>query len=199
MHAHKHATCMHAPAQTPHVCMRTAHKTHMPTRVHSAHANTRVWVCPASPLTIRVMSSSFFTRAGDSTLAARMPRGFAGWADRRTSARPRPGLLPGPPVEPSTLRELGCQGARPEEPNGPTPQLTHHADRVGHGSLVLRKPQGSQLGRRGDDQGLGQGTEALPTHEEGKWVLDADDHAGQGTEQAPGKVQPRTQDGLWDE
>lgn len=32
-------------------------------------------------LTIMEMSSSFFTRAGDSKLATRMPRGFAGWTN----------------------------------------------------------------------------------------------------------------------
>lgn len=109
MHTNMLHACTH-PTQTPHVCACTLHTKHTHTRVHSAHANTRVWVCPTSPLTIKTMSSSFFTRTGDSTLAASMPRGFAGGVDRHTSARPWPGLLPGPLVEPSALRELGRQG-----------------------------------------------------------------------------------------
>lgn len=46
------------------------------------HMHTHVWVYLMSSLTIKGTSSLFFTRAGDSRLATRMPRGFAGWMDR---------------------------------------------------------------------------------------------------------------------
>lgn len=92
---------------------------------------------------------------------------------------------------------LGERGARKcQDPSASALPLTHGADHVGCDALVLREPQGSQLGWREDDHGLHQGTEALPTHEEGKRVLDLDGQRGQGSEYTPSKVQPCARDGL---
>lgn len=171
---------------------------------HTTHKCTHVCLYLMSSLTMMGMSSSFFTRAGESRLATRMPRGFAGWTDgdvcqlshsQAWTPAHRQSPLPSRSWERRGDGSLSL-GRRRGAPSASPPPLTHGANHVGRGSLVLGEPQGSQLGWREDDQGLGQGTEALPTHEEGKWVLDFVDHEGHGSEHAPSKVEPRTHDGL---
>lgn len=172
---------------TQNACMCTRHVKTQASYI--THKLAHTWgLHPVSPLTIVGMLPSFFTRAGDSTLATRAPRGFAAGTEHRAD---------GLQAEPLPCRSWECGGAGTRRGwRRWVPRLTHGADHVGRGSLVLREPQGGQLGRREDDQRLGQGTEALATHEEGKRVLDANRHAGYGTEHTPDEVQPRAQDGL---
>lgn len=192
MHAHtphKHHTCVHA-----HCTQNT--RTHVCTQRMQTH------VCGCAP---RVPSPSRRCRPPSSPGQATArwlpvcPGGLLeGWTDTHQLGHGQ-ACSPAHRWSPLPSESWDAKVADRRSPSAPPPQLTHGADHVGRGSLVLRKPQGSQLGRREDDQGLGQGTEALPTYEEGIWVLGADERAGQGTEHAPGKVQHRTQDGLRDE
>lgn len=80
--------------QHEHTAHRYPH--HMNMFRHTQQGTTHVHLMIS--LTIKGMSSPFFTRAGDSRLATRMPRGFAGWThgQRNLSAQLWPALISSP-------------------------------------------------------------------------------------------------------
>lgn len=124
--AHTQMVWVHEPTTPAHVHTRTS--THSPQTCTHTHANTQPLKhshtlytihrgahthAPVSSLTIKGMSSSVFTRMGDTRLATRIPRGFAKWTGTCVSS----GRQAGPP---ST-----------EEP-WPPPQTGEHTEAPGH-------------------------------------------------------------------
>lgn len=124
-------------------------------------------MCTCELLTIKGMSSSDLHQDGRQQVGHQeLPRDLLDGQGRVSAQEGR--------LSPHPRRRLRLQsgvhrGSRPHaKPEGTpaSPRLTHGADHVGCGSLVLREPQGGQLGWREDDQGLGQGADARPTQEE---------------------------------